>query len=196
MGLDPTREALRLSWLSIVVGTAVGAASVLSGLEGGSLALLGSGATVLVDVSSSAVLVWRFRQSHDHPRAERLAHVAAASALVLLALVIAATSVHRLVAGVDADASASSAVVAAVALVLLPGLARAKYRAASRVGSGALRADAHITSVGAVTALLGLAGVVGQSLGAWWADPTAAVAVAVAAGATGALELASVHSGE
>lgn len=196
MGLDPHREALRLSWLSIAVGAAVGVASVVTGLAGGSLAVLGSGATVLVDVSSSAVLVWRFRQAHQHPRAERRAHLAAAAALVVLAVVIAATSGRRLLTGGDADASPGTAAVAAVALVLLPGLARAKYRAATRVGSGALRADAHITSLGAVTALLGLAGVVGQGLGASWADAAAALAVALAAGATGGVELRGAVSGE
>jgi divalent metal cation (Fe/Co/Zn/Cd) transporter len=186
---DPTRAALRVSWLSIVVGTASGAASTALGLRAASLALVGAGATVLVDVSSSAVLVWRFRVGHRHERAERWAHTAAASALVVLSVVLAASSLHRLVGGGSTDPSTGSVVVAVVALLVLPALALAKYRVAAQVGSGALRTDAHITSVGAATAFLGLAGLVGSAWGAGAADAVAALLVAVVAGATGGLEL-------
>ena len=189
MPVDPAREALRVSWLSIVVGTASGAASTALGLQAASLALVGSGATVLIDVSSSVMLVWRFRQGHHHPRAERLAHVAATGALLVLALVLAATSVHRLVGGGSSDPSTGSVLVAAAALLVLPALARAKYRVAARVGSRALRTDAHITSLGAATALLSLAGLVASSLGAGAADPAAALLVAIAGGAAGGLEV-------
>jgi divalent metal cation (Fe/Co/Zn/Cd) transporter len=187
--LDPHREALRVSWLSIAVGTASGAASTVLGLQAASLALVGSGATVLVDVSSSAVLVWRFLVGHRHERAERWAHSAAAWALLVLAMALAATSLHRLVGGGSTEATAGSVVVAVAALLVLPVLARAKYRAAARVGSGALRTDAHITSVGAATALLGLAGLVGSAWGAEYADAAAALLVALVAGATGGVEL-------
>jgi divalent metal cation (Fe/Co/Zn/Cd) transporter len=186
---DATREALRVSWLSIVVGTASGAASTALGLQAASLALIGSGATVLVDVSSSAVLVWRFRVGHRHPRAEHWAHTAAASALLVLAAVLAASSLHRLLGDGSADPTTGSVVVAVAAVLVLPALARVKYRAAARVGSGALRTDAHITLVGAATALLSLAGLVASSLGAGAADPVAALLVALVAGTTGALEL-------
>jgi divalent metal cation (Fe/Co/Zn/Cd) transporter len=97
--------------------------------------------------------------------------------------------VHRLAGGETSDPTRGSVAVAVVAVLVLPALARAKYRAAARVESAALRTDAHITSVGAVTALLSLVGVAGAALGSASVDGVAALLVAVAAGATGAWEL-------
>ena len=54
---EPVRAALRISWISIGWSAAGGTASIVSGVLAGSLSLAGSGAGVLIDLPSSAVLV-------------------------------------------------------------------------------------------------------------------------------------------
>jgi divalent metal cation (Fe/Co/Zn/Cd) transporter len=135
------------------------------------------------------VLVWRFRHPSGHDRAERTAHVVAAGALTLLAVVLAAFAVLRLVDGSSAKPEAAAIVTAATALVVLPVIARRKYAVARAVPSPALRADAHITLVGAATALVSLAGLGATKAGFSAADPLAALVIGVVAGVVGGLEL-------
>jgi divalent metal cation (Fe/Co/Zn/Cd) transporter len=188
---DPIRSALRISWVTIGWSTVTGIASVVLGLSAASLALVGSGASVLVDVSSSAVLVWRFRHPHGHDSAERKAQLVAASALLALGVLLAVSSVHRLATGGQAHPTALTTALATASLLVLPLLAVRKYVVARAVPSRALRTDAHITMVGASTAALTLAGFLLTDAGAGWADPVAALLVAVAAGTVAVVELRS-----
>jgi len=65
---------------------------------------------------------------------------------------------------------------------VLPPLARAKRRVGAALGSRALRGDGTLSGVGAAVALLAVAGLlVNRALGWWWADPAAALMVAVTA---------------
>ena len=76
-----------------------------------------------------------------------------------------------------------------MAVVTLPLLAARKYVVAARAPSRALRTDAHITMVGASTALLSLVGLALTNNGFASADATAALVVAAVAGAVAVLEL-------
>jgi len=190
-GDDPVAVAIAASWVTIAWSASTGSASAVVGLLAGSLALAGLGFTVLIDVGSSLVLVWRFNRQRDGAgsveRAERVAHRVASGALVALGLVLAVQAVRSLVAHAEPDTTVLSVVLAAAALVFLPVLARWKYRAADAVGSPALRADAHITALGAAIGGVTLAGlVVVRVWGWWWADAGAALILAVVAGRQGA----------
>jgi divalent metal cation (Fe/Co/Zn/Cd) transporter len=67
-------------------------------------------------------------------------------------------------------------VLTAVSLALMPILAWAKLRAAERIGSRSLRADAFVTIACAWLSLTTLAGLgLNLLLGWWWADPAAAL---------------------
>jgi divalent metal cation (Fe/Co/Zn/Cd) transporter len=187
--VDPVRQALRISWISIGWGGISGVASIAIGAQAASLALVGSGAGVLIDLSSSAVLVWRFRHPHGHDRAERTAHVVAASALTGLAVVLAAFAILRLADGSSANPEVAAIVAASASLLVLPAIARHKYAVAAAVPSPALRADAHITMVGAATALISLAGLGATKAGFASADPWAALVVGLVAGVVGLGEL-------
>lgn len=173
------RAALRISWLSILWSAVIGTASVGFGVVASSLALTGSGASLLIDLTSSAVLVWRFRRHEAHPSAERLAHRVAALALLLLAVSLVVASVIRLATGGRAHADDVSVIIALASVVGLPPIAWRKYAVARRVPSHALRTDAHITLLGAATALLTVAGLVLTRAGMPAADPAAALLVAL-----------------
>lgn len=187
---NAVRRALAISWISIGWGALAGGASIAVGAQSASLALIGSGAGVLIDLSSSAVLVWRFRHP-GHQRAEGIAHLVAASALTSLAVVLAAFAVLRLVSGASADPDLAAIVTAALSLAVLPMIAWRKYAVARDVPSPALRADAHITLVGASTALVSLLGLALTRAGFGRGDALAALVVALVAGWVGLTELRS-----
>lgn len=186
---SPVRAALRISWLSIAWSVAGGVASIGAGVAAGSASLVGSGADIVIDLTSSIVLVWRFRQHEQHPTAERVAHLVAAVALLALAIGLGLVSAIRLAAGSEAEPTATSLAIASVSVLVLPGIAARKYQVAPRVPSHALRADAHITVVGATTALLAVAGLALTDAGVGSADAIAALGIAVGAAVLGAGEL-------
>lgn len=187
----PVRAALRITWTSIGWSAAAGSASIVAGVLARSLSLTGSGVSVLIDLTSSVVLVWRFRRHDEHPAAERVAHLVAALALIVLALGLAVAAAIRLATGAAAAPTPASLAIAAVSVLALPLIAARKYHVAPRVPSHALRVDAHITVVGATTALLALAGLGLTDAGLDSADSVAAAVIAVGAAILGIVELRS-----
>jgi divalent metal cation (Fe/Co/Zn/Cd) transporter len=190
------RAALNVSYAAVAWSLVAGAASVVIGVQAASTALVGTGTDVLADMLSSIVLIWRFRaELHGHPAshlAEHRAQTAAATALLIVAVGIAATASVRLAQDEGAEAGAAGLTIASLSLAVLPAFAWAKYRIAARVPSPALRLDGHITLVGASMAAVTLLGLVATSAFGWTlADPTAAVLIAVVAGITAVSELRS-----
>ena len=171
--------------LTVAWNMTVGTAAVATAIASGSLALIGFGLNAVVDSSASAILVWRFRaqssgQVERAARAERLALRVAAMAFVLIALYLAIQATRSLNSSSHPRATAFGIAEAAASLLLLPFLAGAKHTLARRLGSRALRADSLLTWSG--TALSGaalIALVLRRALGWWWADPVAALAIAV-----------------
>lgn len=176
------RRALALSAISIgwsgIVGTI--AVSVAVGSHG--LSLLGFGADAIIDAVASVTLVWRFAVESRDPerglRVERTAERAVGVALVLLALYLVAASVRSLLTQ-DHPAPVFAGVAILIAsVVVLPPLAVAKFRVASHLGSGALRADSFLTGAAALLAAISLASIVAtDTFGLWWADAAAALLV-------------------
>jgi divalent metal cation (Fe/Co/Zn/Cd) transporter len=67
-------------------------------------------------------------------------------------------------------------VLAALSLVIMPLLARAKRRVAFALGSGALAAEAQQTTLCTYLSAILLAGLLlNATVGWWWADPVAAL---------------------
>ena len=188
------RAALNVSYAAVVWSCVAGAASVIVGISAGSIALVGTGTDVLADMLSSVVLIWRFRtelhgQSASHV-AERRAQMAAATALLIVAVGIAAAAALRLSQDRAVSPDAASLTVAGVSVVVLPVFAYVKYLIAARVPSPALRLDGHITLVGGAMATVTLLGLLAtRELGWTVADPIAALIIAAAAGFTAVGEL-------
>ena len=196
--MDPVRSALRVSWATVSWSLVAGTASLVVGLEAGSLSLGGLGASILVDVVSSAVLIWRFRRqraSAEFPEsAERRAQVVAAGGLIVIAVALAATGIQHLVAGTHPGTPALALALAFANLCVLPLLARWKYRVAEAVRSPALRTDAHITMVGTSTSALTLLGLgLDRAFGWWWSDAVAALVIAAVAADQGRRSLLAVR---
>ena len=107
---------------------------------------------------------------------ERRAARLAGALLLLLGVYLVVESLRHLLTAERAHASPIGIALTALALIVMPLLARAKLRTAAALDSRALRTDAHEAIVCAwlaFTALLGL--VLNATLGWWWADPAAAL---------------------
>jgi divalent metal cation (Fe/Co/Zn/Cd) transporter len=179
-------RALQLSWLSVIFGALSGTVSVGSGLIAGSLGVLASGMSVLADMTSSIVLVWRFRVERSDPeraeRVERIATRVVSTLLVLIAVVLAIESIIALLSGSHPGSGTVTVIVSAVSFVVLVPLAGAKRATGTALGSRALRGDGMLSAIGAGTALFALIGLVLFHLfGWWWADRAVALAIAAVA---------------
>ena len=90
-------------------------------------------------------------------------------------------AVRALIAGDHPEPSTLGAVLAVLSLLVLPWLARLKFRIAARLASQALRGDGVLTAAAAALAAITLAALlVNAALGWWWADPCAALLIAAA----------------
>ena len=179
--------ALRLSMLSVAWAALSGTASLTLGVLDHSLAITGVGLNLLGDLAGSLALIWRFDQerrgSHRADGLERVARLVVGTSLGLVAVFLVVQSARRLVDGTRPSTDVGAILVAAASVVVLPPLARAKRRVGAALGSRALRGDGTLSGVGAAVALLAVAGLlVNRALGWWWADPVAALLVAVVAG--------------
>jgi divalent metal cation (Fe/Co/Zn/Cd) transporter len=176
-------RALALSVLSVAWNGLAGSVAVWVGLTTASLSLLGFGADAVIDSVASVALIWRFRVESRQPeraaRVETVAERVVGWALIAVGLYLVAGSVRSLALQTHPEASFASVALLMASAIALPPLALAKRRVASRLQSGALRADSLLTSVAAVLAAISLASIVAwEGLGFWWADAIAAVIVA------------------
>ena len=179
------RDGLRIAAVSAVCTLLTSVAAVVIGASDGSLALVAFGAVGVFDCGSDCALVAHFHAtSHggDADRFETIALRFITIGLAAVGLVVGAISVQHLVARDAANESTAAIVLAAASLAVFAVLAVGKWRVAAGLASHALRADGHLTAVGAVLAAVTLAGAgASNTFGWWWADPAAALLIAVGA---------------
>jgi divalent metal cation (Fe/Co/Zn/Cd) transporter len=104
---------------------------------------------------------------------------AIAVSFLALAAYVGLESVRDLWTGSRPEASTAGVVLAALSLVVMPVLARAKRAVAPILGSSAAVADAKQTNLCALMSAVLLVGLVANAaLGWWWADPVAGLGIA------------------
>jgi len=178
------RRAIQLEWLTI--GWNVGEAFLTIGLGivAGSLALVGFGTDSIIEVFTSAIVIWHFRPHADHERVgrERRALRLVAVAFLLLAIALFTASLRDLLTGREAGESIFGIGYLAVTALVMFGLAAWKRRVAVGLGSSPLEAEATMTFLDGILSVLTLTGLgLNAWLGWWWADPGAALIIAVVA---------------
>jgi divalent metal cation (Fe/Co/Zn/Cd) transporter len=178
-------SALRLSYFTIAWNGVIGSAALVVSTMTDSLALAGFALNALLDSSASAILVWRFRRERSDPATaqhlERRAQAFVAIAMLIVALYIGLEAIQAFIDGSHADESALGIILAIISLLVLPWLGRRKLRVASALPSRALSGDGVLTMAGAALAAITLVALLLTSaLGWWWADPLAALIIALA----------------
>ena len=180
-------RGLRLEYLTVGWNVIEGLTAVGAGAVAGSIALVGFGVDSFVETISGAILLWRLqaeagggaddeRLEHVERRAERLVGVSFA----ILAAYVAFEAIRNLADQEHAAASPVGIALTAVSIAVMLWLARAKRETGEALGSRALIADSHQTYACwylSVTTLTGLA--LNAVFGLWWADPAAALVIAV-----------------
>ena len=190
-GQAPTvREAAvrRARWLNAATigwNSLEGVIAVTAGIVAGSVSLVGFGFDSAIEVSAALILTWRLRQERRDgctQDADSRATKLIAASFAVLAAYVGVEAVRDLVAGAEPEASIPGVVLAALSLLVMPFLARAKRRLAPVLGSAAVDADAAQTNLCALLSAVVLVGLGANWLfGWWWADPVAGLGIAVLA---------------
>jgi divalent metal cation (Fe/Co/Zn/Cd) transporter len=173
------RRGQRLEYFTIVYNSAEGLVSIVAGLIAGSVSLIGFGLDSLIEVTSGAALLWRLHHDFDHSRREQVERTTlriVGACFVVLAAYILYESGSTLIRHEIPERSIPGIIVAAVSVVVMPLLAKAKRRVAAGIGSGAMNADSRQADFCTYLSAILLGGLLLNALlGWWWADPVAAL---------------------
>jgi len=178
------QRALRLEYATIAWNVGEAVLTISLGVAAASLALIGFGTVSIVELFASGVVVWHLLPGHevDNPARTRLALRMTAAAFLILGLALAVGAIHDLTSGRRAGESPWGIAYLAVTALVMFGLAFVKQRTADRLDSAPLRSEATMTFLDGILStatLFGLA--LNAYVGWWWADPAAALLVAIAA---------------
>lgn len=188
MNMDRTTTA---HWhrvaLALVLGTLAynlieAGVALFSGVRAGSIALFGFGLDSVIESIAAGVLLWRLWHGVRGASETRLAelddrvHRVVGATFIALALYILAQVGWTLATRSQPEESLVGIALAVASVIVMPLVSIAKIRAARKLGSRALLAEAKETiacSYLSLALLLGL--LLNATLGWWWADPVAAL---------------------
>ena len=176
---DHIRTGRNLELLTVGWNSLEAIIAVFAGVVAGSIALIGFGLDSVIEVTSGLALLWRLSLDTDVRRREsieaRTLKIVGVSFFALAAYVAYDASV-ALWKREPPDTSYVGVVLAALSLIVMPLLARAKRRVAAQINSRALEADSRQTDLCAYLSAILLGGLLlNASVGWWWADPAAAL---------------------
>ena len=183
----PRRElvarARLLAWLGIGWHAIEAIVAVGAGIVAGSIALVGFGADSVVESIAGLVLLWRFGgDRHSSEAAERRAYRLIGVSFYVIAAYVGIEAARQLVGGAHPEVSWVGIGLAAVTLVAMPPLARAKGRVAEQLHSAATRAEGRQNMLCAYLSAALLVGLGANAIaGWWWADPITALLIAAVA---------------
>ena len=191
MTLQTQRRAILTRRIRLLVAATItynvieAVVAISAGTAAGSTALIGFGLDSVIEVSSAAAVAWQFTGPDPQARERTTLRVIAVSFFALAAYV-GVESTRDLLGRSEPEASIPGIVLAALSLVVMPVLARAKRTVAPVLGSRAAASEANQTSLCALLSAVLLVGLVANAaLGWWWADPTAGLGIAALAAVEG-----------
>jgi divalent metal cation (Fe/Co/Zn/Cd) transporter len=173
------RRGRKLEYFTIVYNCLEGLISIIAGLIAGSVSLIGFGLDSAIEVTSAAALLWRLRHEFNPERRESVERATlkiVGICFIALAIYILYDSASILVRHEAPERSIPGIVLAAVSVVVMPLLARAKRQVAANISSAAMQADSRQTDFCTYLSAILLCGLLLNALfGLWWADPIAAL---------------------
>ena len=174
---DFVRQGRRLEYFTVVWNSLEALVSLVAGIVAGSVALVGFGLDSLIEVASGSALLWRLHHDSNPTRREQVERTTLRMVgwcFIALAAYILYESGSTLIRHEAPERSIAGIVIAGLAVVIMPVLARAKRRIAVGIASGAMHADSRQTDFCAYLSAILLAGLLLNALwGWWWADPLA-----------------------
>ena len=166
-----------LEYFTVAYNSAEGLISLVAGFIAGSVSLVGFGLDSIIEVTSGVALLWRLRHDRNESRREAVERITlriVGWSFIALAVYVAFDSGLTLVQHEKPERSIPGIVVAAISVVVMPVLARAKRRVAEGIGSAAMKADSRQTDFCTYLSAILLGGLLLNAvLGWWWADPVA-----------------------
>jgi divalent metal cation (Fe/Co/Zn/Cd) transporter len=190
-------RALRLEYATIAVVSAEAIGALVSGIAAGSVALEAFGVDSLIELVSAFIVLGEVRVlasgATPDPRRHHRDHRALSVLFFALIVYVVTSFVVALARHQHAHENAAGVVVCIASLLAMATLAKLKWRAASHLGKSEYRSlarlvnsDAAETIICGVLSLSTLLGVVlAASVGWWWADPVASLAVVAIAAREG-----------
>jgi len=179
---DYVQRAIRLEYFTISYNIVEGLVSVVLGGVANSIALIGFGLDSFVESLSGLVVLWRFRSEaqgeREYATLESRALRYVGWSFFLLSAYIVVESIRKLWLQEQPEPSPLGILLAVLSLIVMPVLARKKYRTGRTLDSAAMVGDSKQTLA---CSLLSVALLLGLSLNAafdwWWADPVAGLAM-------------------
>ncbi|MGW6725796.1 cation transporter [Nocardia sp. NPDC055029] len=184
--LPDRREVLatRIRWLvaaTISYNVIEAIIALTEGTRVSSSALIGFGLDSVIEVSSAAAVAWQFA-GRDPAAREKVALRIIAFSFFALAAYVTVDAVRALFGVGEARHSPVGIALAAASLVIMPVLSAAQRRAGRELGSASAVADSKQTLLCTYLSAVLLAGLLLNALFGWsWADPIAALVIAVIA---------------
>jgi divalent metal cation (Fe/Co/Zn/Cd) transporter len=155
--------------------------ALTEGTRVSSAALIGFGLDSVIEVSSAAAVAWQFAGKDPEAREEVALRIIAFS-FFTLALYVTIDAIRSLFGIGEAQHSTVGIILAAVSLLIMPVLSWAQRRAGRELGSLSAVADSKQTLLCTYLSAVLLVGLLLNSLLGWsWADPIAALVIAVIA---------------
>ncbi len=155
--------------------------AITAGSMASSTALIGFGLDSVIEVASAAAVAWQFTGKDPEAR-EKVALRIIAYSFFALAAYVSIDAVLSLVSGSEARHSTSGLILAALSLMVMPLLSYGQRRTGRELNSRSAVADSKQTLLCTYLSAVLLVGLALNSLFGWsWADPLAALVIAVVA---------------
>ncbi|MET9973696.1 cation transporter [Streptomyces microflavus] len=182
---DALARRIRLLVVATIAYNLIEAAVALTaGTIASSSALVGFGLDSVIEVSSATAVAWQF-SARDHAvreARERAALRIIALSFFALAAYVSVDAVRALTGDGEAERSVTGIAIAALSLAVMPFLSAAQRRAGRELGSASAVADSKQTLLCTYLSAVLLVGLLlNATLGWSWADPVAALVIAVIA---------------
>ena len=174
---DLVRRGQWLEYFTIAYNSLEGVVSIIAGLIAGSVSLVGYGLDSAIEVASGAALLWLLHHDPNPSRREQVERTTlriVGWCFIVLAAYIAYESGSTLIRHEAPERSIPGIVIAAVSVIVMPMLAKAKRNVAAGIDSRAMQADSRQTDFCTYLSAILLGGLLLNALlGWWWADPVA-----------------------
>ena len=170
-------QRITIAWNLIEVFITIGL-----GIAAGSLALVAFGLDSLIEVFASLVVLWHMVEDQPDPTRDRRARRLVALAFAALAVYLLAAGLRALLTQAEPESSPLGIAYLGVTAVVMFSLAARKRRVGRDLDNQAFLAEARMTYLDGWLATAILAALaLNTAFDWWWADPVAALVVALAA---------------